>query len=255
MRYLFYDVETTGLPKKGADCPKRSEDWPHIVQVAWTNYTSAETKISGSNVIIKPDGYEIPEEVAKIHRITQDRAMAEGRPVKEALGAIAADLIAADVVICHNTAFDINVLNSEFHRSGFDAEFKMLKAKRNICTMKETVDFCALGPKKYGSYKFPRLEELHFKLFGEELVNAHDAQVDTEYLAKCFFELVRRGEIVVMIDPRDFWFTFGKFAGHNLYDVFMTKPGRQYVYWLMGQKWFISKKYKFARACEVLIKG
>lgn len=255
MRYFFYDVETTGLPKKGATCPKKSEDWPHIVQLAWTNYTSAATKVSGSNVIVKPDGYEISEEVAKIHRITQERAIAEGRPVAEALRGAVADILAADVLICHNTAFDINVLGAELYRNGFKDAYEVLKKKRTICTMKETIDFCAIEPKRYGSYKFPRLEELHMKLFGEGMVDAHDAQVDTEYLAKCFFELVKRGEIVVQLDPRDFWFTFGKFAGYNLVEVFMTKAGRQYIHWLMKQNWFVSKNYKMSRACEMLIKS
>lgn len=253
MRYLFYDVETTGLPKKGATCAKKIDDWPRIVQVAWTNYSSAGVKISGSNVIVKPDGYTIPDEVAKIHRITTDRALAEGRNLKEALGGIAHDLSVADVVICHNTEFDINVLNSEFHRMGFDAEFDILKEKKSICTMKETIDFCALEPKVYGTYKYPKLEELHIKLFGEGMVDAHDAQVDTEYLAKCFFELVKLGIINVNVDPIDFYFNFGKFKGRNLVEVFMTVEGQKYVLWLMGQKWFKKKHYKLARACEVLL--
>lgn len=254
MRYLFYDVETTGLPKKGATCPKKSEDWPHIVQIAWTNYSSAGKRLSGTNIIVKPDGYEISEEASKIHRITQERAIAEGLPITEALGAIVSDIMTADVLICHNMAFDINVLGSEMFRNGYKDAFEILKSKRTICTMKETIDFCAIGPKRCGSFKFPRLEELHMKLFDEGMVDAHDALVDTEYLAKCFFELVRLGEIKVCLDPHDFWFTFGKFAGHNLVEVYMTKAGRQYVYWLMKQKWFVTKNYKMARACEMLVK-
>ena len=120
--------------------------------------------------------------------------------------------------------------------------------------MKETIDFCALGPKKYGSYKYPRLEELHMKLFGMGMVDAHDAQVDTDYLAKCFFELVRIGVMSVDLDPADFWFTFGKFEGRNLVDVYFTKEGKSYVMWLRKQKWFSGKHYRFSRACETLIK-
>lgn len=254
MLYFFYDVETTGLPKKGATCPKKSEDWPHIVQIAWSNYTSAGKLLSGSNIIVKPDGYVISEEVAKIHRVTHERAMAEGRPVDEALGLVVSDIMTADVLICHNTAFDINVLGSELYRNGYKDAFEMLKSKRTICTMKETIDFCALEPKRRGAFKFPRLEELHMKLFKVGLVDAHDALVDTQYLAKCFFELVRLNEIKVRLDPRDFWFTFGKYKGLNLMEVFMDIKGRQYVSWLMKQKWFVTKHYKMARACEMLVK-
>lgn len=253
MRYLFYDVETTGLPEKGATCPKDSSKWPRIVQIAWTNYTSSGSKVSGDSMVIKPDGYVISDEVAKIHRITQSRAEAEGKPLKEVLGKVAADIGAADVIICHNTEFDINVLNSEFHRNGYYSDFAHLSGKRSICTMKETIDFCALGPKRYGSYKFPRLEELHMKLFGEGMVDAHDAEVDTDYLAKCFFELVRIGVMSVDLDPADFWFTFGKYKGKNLVDIYFTKDGRSYIMWLMKQKWFPTKYYRFSRACNTLV--
>lgn len=252
MRYLFFDVETTGLPERGA-CPTQSEKWPRIVQIAWTNYSSAQTKISGSNIIVKPVGYDIPDESAKIHRITNDIALMEGRPIEEALGAIAGDLAVADIVVCHNTEFDINVLNSEFHRYDLFDEFAMLKKKRNICTMKETIDYCCLEPKVMGTFKFPRLEELHMKLFSEGMVNAHDAQVDTEYLAKCFFELVKRGIISVELDPMDFWFTFGKYKGKNLVSVFNTVDGRQYIVWLMKQIWFKNKYYQLSRVCATML--
>ena len=119
--------------------------------------------------------------------------------------------------------------------------------------MKETVDFCALEPKMYGTFKYPKLEELHIKLFGEGMVNAHDAEVDTDYLAKCFFELVRIGQITVDIDPYDFYFPFGKYKGKNLVQIYTTNEGNKYVHWLIQTKWFCNKYYKFARACDILV--
>jgi hypothetical protein len=54
---------------------------------------------------------------------------------------------------------------------------------------------CALPPYKNGAYKWPKLGELHRKLFRTELSEAHDAGVDVTATMKCFFELKRMGII------------------------------------------------------------
>jgi hypothetical protein len=59
--------------------------------------------------------------------------------------------------------------------------------------MKASTDFCAL-PGSYG-YKWPKLSELHMKLFDEDFEEAHDASVDITACAKCFWELKRKGII------------------------------------------------------------
>jgi uncharacterized CHY-type Zn-finger protein len=40
-------------------------------------------------------------------------------------------------------------------------------------------------------FKWPRLDELYFKLFQEYIINSHNAIYDTLATKKCFFELVR----------------------------------------------------------------
>ena len=63
--------------------------------------------------------------------------------------------------------------------------------KQVICTMKTTVDFCAIRW-NWERYKYPKLWELHKKLFDEYFVWAHDAIVDVEATVKCFVELVNK---------------------------------------------------------------
>jgi hypothetical protein len=59
--------------------------------------------------------------------------------------------------------------------------------------MERTTDFCALkGP--YGN-KWPKLTELHYKLFGSGFEEVHNAAVDIQATAKCFWELRRMGII------------------------------------------------------------
>lgn len=54
-----------------------------------------------------------------------------------------------------------------------------------------STNFCKIsGP--YGN-KWPKLSELHFKLFKTDFSEAHNALVDIEITAKCFWELKSLG--------------------------------------------------------------
>ena len=65
-----------------------------------------------------------------------------------------------------------------------------LNKKSKICTMLSTTDFCAI--EGYYGNKWPKLVELHFKLFGCNFDNAHSAIADIEATARCFSELKKR---------------------------------------------------------------
>lgn len=83
--------------------------------------------------------------------------------------------------------FDEKIIGSEFIRNGFE---NILPSKERICTMMKTTNLCAInGP--YG-YKWPKLSELHQKLFNSSFEQAHNAFVDVKITAKCFWELYRR---------------------------------------------------------------
>jgi hypothetical protein len=77
-------------------------------------------------------------------------------------------------------------------RNGLTMEALHLENKETICTMKETTAYCALPNKWPNSFKWPKLTELHQKLFGFAFDGAHDAMTDITYLKKCFFELLDR---------------------------------------------------------------
>ncbi|MBC7525895.1 MAG: 3'-5' exonuclease, partial [Flavobacterium sp.] len=57
----------------------------------------------------------------------------------------------------------------------------------------KTTNFCAI-PGPYG-YKWPKLSELHYKLFQTGFEEAHNAAADIQATAKCFWELKRMGKI------------------------------------------------------------
>ena len=99
-------------------------------------------------------------------------------------------LLVADTIVAHNISFDERIVGSEFLRSNMGKYHDVLFEKERICTMHSTTDFCDLsGPR---GKKWPKLSELHEKLFGHSFEGAHDALVDVEALSRCYFELKKR---------------------------------------------------------------
>jgi len=188
--YLFFDTETTGLPKRWSAPATDFDNWPRLVQIAWLIYDNEGEKIRGKNYIIKPEGFEIPEEASKIHGITTEFALKKGKILKPVLREFSKAMIESDYIIAHNISFDEKIIESEFLRTGTQ---KGLFSPKKMCTKDLSTEFCAIE----GScgYKWPSLKELHIKLFGEDFEDAHDAMVDVRACAKCFFELKKLGVI------------------------------------------------------------
>ena len=68
--YLFFDTETTGLPKRWNAPVTDLENWPRLVQLAWMEYDAVGKVLDSRDVIIYPEGYTIPPEVSRLHGIT-----------------------------------------------------------------------------------------------------------------------------------------------------------------------------------------
>lgn len=192
MTYLIFDTETVGTPRDYKTGPSADDNWPKMVQLAWSLQRDGK-EISRGNFIIKPEGFEIPEEAAKIHGITTERALAEGFELIEVLRHFYTALRFCDAVVCHNTGFDLNVVGSEFLRVGKE---NFLKYKKSIDTMKPLCEFVGIPNKWNNGFKWPSLQELHNKLFECGFEDAHDANVDIAATARCFWELKNRGLIV-----------------------------------------------------------
>lgn len=188
--YLFFDTETTGLPKNWKAPVTDTSNWPHMVQLAWLVYDTNGIQLSEGNYIIKPEGFSIPDDAARIHGISNDRALREGAPLLDVLEEFQSDLDAVNALVAHNMSFDEKIVGAEFLRNNLP---NAVSRKQKICTMISTTEFCALnGP--YG-YKWPKLSELHYKLFNTGFEEAHNAAVDIHATAKCFWELKRLGKM------------------------------------------------------------
>ncbi len=183
-KYLLFDTETTGLPKNWKAPVTDVNNWPRMVQIAWLMFNDKGEKIDQQDYIIKPEGYTIPDDAAKVHGITTERAMKEGRDITEILQKFADAIAATDYIVAHNISFDEKIVGAEFVRKKFKTQWF---SKKQICTMKVSTNYCKI-PGNYG-YKWPNLTELHTKLFGKGFEEAHNAAADISATAKCFWEL------------------------------------------------------------------
>jgi DNA polymerase-3 subunit epsilon len=119
----------------------------------------------------------------------------DGIPIADAVEMFVIAAENADLLVCHNTAFDKKLLGIEYVRLSPDRSAKdVLCGKPDICTMKVTTPICRIG-KKDGrtGYKWPKLSEAIMFFFQEELENAHSAIVDIKATRRLFHELGKHG--------------------------------------------------------------
>ncbi|MCB0378258.1 MAG: 3'-5' exonuclease [Bdellovibrionales bacterium] len=182
MKLLFFDTETTGLPKNYKLPYTHLENWPHIVQLSWLVSENGQILKESDNII--KVSVPIPIESSRVHGITNEISQAKGRELNVVLTEFLTDLESSDMMVAHNLSFDLAVLQAELLREDFDPEIQ----KPTFCTMKSAVDYCKL-PGMYG-FKWPKLEELYDICFSEKLENAHNALVDVKATHRCFQKLI-----------------------------------------------------------------
>ncbi len=194
---LFFDTETSGLPLFSE--PSEDPRQPHIVQLAacLVNLDTRE-ELHSMDVIIKPDGWVIPDEVAAIHGITTERALAEGIPETEALtqfiGMWMWDL--KTLRIAHNESFDARIVRIAIKRlKADDALADEWKAGRAECTQKLATPICKLPPTakmiaaRRNHHKSANLGEAYKHFTGQDLVGAHSAMVDVRACMAVYFAI------------------------------------------------------------------
>jgi DNA polymerase III epsilon subunit-like protein len=188
-RIIFFDTETTGLPKdRNINALLERDNWPDLVSISWIVY-DGEKRVSKESHIIRPQGWSIPEDAAKIHGITNQAANERGESLRDVLRAFTMALRNCNYVVAHNMEFDRNVLHAAYKwRLNADPrEFWPYKAE--VCTMMVASEELKIpNPHGYATYKWPRLDELYQITFNEPApAGAHSADRDTEVLAAIFW--------------------------------------------------------------------
>lgn len=189
--YLFFDTETTGVPKNYKAAPKEVENWPRVIQLAWAFYSADEKLIASECNLIYPNGWEVPNEKFWLdHGYSTEKSKASGIRIETALDSFISVINESNYLVAHNMNFDLPIVQAEMIRAKMSAASKPSK----YCTMMTTGNICKIPGRNKG-YKWPKLEELYYFLFNEGFDGAHDALNDVNATARCFFELKRRGHV------------------------------------------------------------
>jgi len=182
--YLFFDTETSDLPRRWDAPVSDTSNWPRVVQLAWIACESAENATEPVVRLIQPEGFRIAPGAFQQHGISTEFARDNGVPLQPVLQEFAQAARGADSLVGHNVRFDVAVMGAEFLRDG---KPNPLEGKTLRCTMRESTDFCRLPGKR--GYKWPTLTQLHKTLFQSPFDGAHDAAGDTMACLRCFFRL------------------------------------------------------------------
>ncbi|MBS1652292.1 MAG: DNA polymerase III subunit alpha [Bacteroidetes bacterium] len=193
--FLIFDTETTGLPKNYNAPLSDSDNWPRMVQIAWQLHDKSGALLHHNSIIIKPEGYTIPFNAAQIHGISTERALNEGKNLKEVLLQFSEIITQTSYLCGHNIGFDLSIIGAEFIRCGLPDFFqnkKIIDTKND-----ETTAFCAIPGGKGGKFKWPTLTELYKKVFNTSFQEAHNAAFDVQATSRVFFQLLKLNIIKV----------------------------------------------------------
>lgn len=184
---LVFDTETTGLlPKINNVTTFNVANFPHVVQISWVIYDLELKKVIKTKDFIVKCPVHISN--SNIHGITDDISQEKGVNIGFVLGQFVEDFVEVDQIICHNYNFDSKIVEVELFRLERNEEIKWMRKKPSYCTMMSTIQYCGLEGKFYGSYKYPRLQELHVKLFNCEFQNAHNSLADVKSTLNCYLK-------------------------------------------------------------------
>jgi DNA polymerase III epsilon subunit-like protein len=206
MLVLVFDTETTGLPASKILNPDTLHLWPYIVQFSYIIYdTDKKDIVLCSDKIVKlTNDIIIPDESINIHGITNEMSQKDGTNINVILSEFFHHLRNIDLLVGHNVSFDINMVKVELLRIIYDNsslnEVKTYKFDLHFftnyiniyCTLQESIDLCNIkGVTKFGKEytKYPKLLELHQKLFESVPNNLHNSFNDILVTLRCFMKL------------------------------------------------------------------
>ena len=207
MRFLVFDTETTGLPTSKYISPDTLDMWPYIVQFSYVIYDTLLNDIVESKdyIINIPENILISEESSKIHGITNEISNSKGVSINDVINEFFYYLRSVDKLIGHNIEFDINMIkiqllrfinaniysNEQIKLYKYDLHY-LANYKDICCTLKDSIQFCNIQlTNKYGKpyLKYPKLIELHEKLFDKSPNNLHNSFNDILVTLRCFMKL------------------------------------------------------------------
>lgn len=190
MKTITLDLETTGVPAKGFSYEDNYNLFPYILSIAWKINDQPTVEF-----ILNQDGRLISPEITAINGITQEM-VDNSLHTFESIIVKLLDEGPCDLIVGHNIYFDTSIIKAnilrfiqleKLNKNSFDIATDFLHKNRRIDTMRAGQRLCG---------KWPKLTELHMKLFQEEF-EAHSSGNDVDATYRCFKELVSMNLIVL----------------------------------------------------------
>lgn len=146
MTLLFYDTETTGLPDWHQ--PSEAPQQPHIVSLAAQLCDDEDMKpLAHLHLLVKPNGWEIPQEAIDAHGITTEFAARYGVDELEAVKMLLALAALADTRVGHNESFDARLVRIALKRNGMEEYAEdVWKPQESYCTARKSTKIVNLPP-------------------------------------------------------------------------------------------------------------
>lgn len=178
-KVLIFKTATTGLPIYAK--PSEDPEQPHLVQLAALLCDESSGKIiQKMSVIIKPDGWDIPEVTVKSHGITEEMAHKQGIPEKEALDAFL-EMRADFKRSAYVRAFDQRIIRIATKRYCTEEQIDKWAVKDDFeCIMAMAKPFTKIPLKSGKGFKGPKMDEAYAHFFGRPA----DGSISTEVGAK-----------------------------------------------------------------------
>jgi DNA polymerase III epsilon subunit-like protein len=134
---LFFDTETSDLPRDFRAPETDVHNWPHLVQVGWV-LTEVDGAIVDSQVhLIRPEGFQISPGSFNKHGISTAYATEHGVGIVDVLTKFAEAAQGATNAIAHNLDFDSKVMGAAFTRIRVA---NPLRGNQLRCTMTEATN-------------------------------------------------------------------------------------------------------------------
>jgi len=189
MSKLFvFDFETggeNGLPQW--KIPSNDPSQPHILSAAALVVDADTQKVLQSvDLIVKPDGWEVTQELTEIHGISNEYAMDVGIP-EYSVAEIIMTLAEGCKQIAYNATFDRRVMRIALKRFFSEADVEAWHNSEYACAM--------FAAKQAMGVKSVKLVDAYKHFTGKELVGAHSAMADTLAAKEVWFAIHGSGTV------------------------------------------------------------
>lgn len=190
MKYLVFDTETTGMVEwKTSDIDPRQ---PKLVQLGCLLFDEEHYEINALKTLVVPLA-KIDPKAFEAHGISFETAETFGVSNENALEVFCDFVDIADAVVCHNTAFDVKVMNHAAYNAKIQTN--IFAGKEIRCTKEATTKILQIPSTfKKGGFKWPSLQECAQYFFKEDVIGAHDAMNDVRMTARVYQCLVENFE-------------------------------------------------------------